>query len=109
VLGSYAGGCGAGFVCKGNDYYIGCGNLNTALVRYLAEAAGAHIYSHTDGALYVNDRFISFETTQTEEIELDLGFDCRLEELFDGGVYQTENGILRYHAPKGRTKLFLLR
>ena len=44
-----------------------------------------------------------------EEIELDLGFDCRLEELFDGGVYQTENGILRYHAPKGRTKLFLLR
>ena len=94
---------------KNRNVYTACGNLPTAVLRQLAAEAGAHVYSRTDGALYVNDRFLSYETTQTEEIELDLGRDCTLEELFDGGVYHTENGILRYHAPKGCTKLFLFR
>lgn len=109
TLGVFSDGSGAGFVRKGNDFYIACGNLPTALIRYVAEQSGVHVYSRTDGALYMNDRFISFETTLTEEIELDLGRDCILEELFDGGVYRTQKGMLRYHAPKGCTKLFLFR
>ena len=43
------------------------------------------------------------------EIELKLPFDCTLVELFDGGIYHTENGVLKYTAPNHETKLFLIR
>jgi hypothetical protein len=31
-----------------------------------------------------------------EDIEITLPFDCALEEVFDGGVFKTENKVLKY-------------
>ncbi len=108
VIGRYRSGKAA-FAWKGNDLYAACGCLSASFFRELARKAGVRIYAECDGALYINSKFVSFETVQTEDITLDLGFDCVCEELFDGGELRTVGGKLTYHAEKGRTKLFLFR
>lgn len=94
---------------KGNEVYIATGNLPPALWRDLAREAGVHIYVEKGGALYIDSRFIARQTMQEAEPELVLPFDCVLEELFDGGIYETKNRRLRYAAPHGETKLFLIK
>jgi hypothetical protein len=43
-----------------------------------------------------------------EDIEITLPFDCTLEEVFDGGVFKTENKVLKYKAENGKTKMFII-
>jgi hypothetical protein len=78
------------------------------LWRDIAKSAGVHIYTENEGALYVDSRFIARQTMREDEITLRLPFDCTLYELFDGGVYKTQNKTLIYSAPNGATKLFLI-
>ncbi|MBR6794307.1 MAG: hypothetical protein IKM48_08150 [Clostridia bacterium] len=94
---------------KGREVYLAAGKVPPALFRALAKEAGVHIYTEDLGSLYVDSRFIAYQTTHTAEPELTLPFDCELEELFDGGTYRTQNKTLRYSAPKGETKLFLIK
>lgn len=94
---------------KGNSVYIATGNVPHQMWRDIAREAGVHIYSETDGALYVDSRSIGRQTMHEEDITIKLPFDCELEELFDGGTYKTENKALRYKAENGETKLFLIK
>ncbi len=107
VLGRYE---GEEAVCcgkKGNNIYFASGNISSAVWREVARACGVHIYAEMDGALYANNHFICFETTNTEQITLKLKEDSVYEELFDGGSYHSKGKELIYSAPKGTTKLFL--
>ena len=94
---------------KNGHIYIAQGCVPSELWRDIAKDAGVHIYTDVPGSLYVDSRFIARQTMNTEDIELHLPFDCTLEELFDGGEYQTENGVLRYHCKDGATKMFLIK
>lgn len=94
---------------KNKDVYIPVGNVPSALWRDIARAAGVHIYSDTPGALYADSRFVARQTMLETDITIHMPFDCTVEELFDGGTYKTEQKTLRYHAEKGKTKLFVIR
>ena len=67
-----------------------------------------HIYNDRGGALYVDSRFVARQTMWDEDIEISLPFDCILEEVFDGGIYKTEDKKLRYKAENGKTKMFII-
>ncbi len=106
VLGRYA----DGSICaarKNGNTYLTQGNIPAKVWRELARSAGAHIYSEVDGALYVNNHFICFETVNTQEITLKLQENGIFEEVFDGGEFAARDGKLCYTAPAGTTKLFL--
>ena len=60
------------------------------------------------GALYVDSRFVARQTMHEEDIGITLPFDCTLEEVFDGGVFKTENKVLKYKAENGKTKKFII-
>ncbi len=107
ILASYTDGtpaCGR----KGKDVYISAGNVPAVLWQDLARAAGVHIYSDTPGALYADSRFVARQTVWEQDITIHMPFDCRVEELFSGKVYATENRELRYTAAGGETNLFMI-
>ena len=93
---------------KGNRYYIATAKATPALWRDIARESGVHIYTDKNAALYADSRFIARQTMLEEDIELDLPFDCVLEEVFDGGIYKTENKKLRYKSENGKTKMFII-
>ena len=93
---------------KGNRYYIATAKATPTLWRDIAKEAGVHIYTDKRGALYVDSRFIARQTMFEEDIELTLPFDCTLEEVFEGGIYKTENKVLKYKAEDGKTKMFII-
>ncbi len=94
---------------KGNQIYLATGNVPPELWCKIAKDAGVHLYTEKRGALYADSRFIARQTMHETEVELHLPFDCVLEELFDGGIYETDQGILRYQANNHETKLFLIK
>ncbi|MBQ3084082.1 MAG: hypothetical protein IJC46_01340 [Clostridia bacterium] len=94
---------------KGNQLYIATGCVPSELWHEIAKIAGVHLYCKAKGSLYADSRFIARQTVHETEPEIQLPFDCVLEELFDGGIYQTKNGRFSYSAPKGETKLFLIK
>ena len=94
---------------KGNQIYIATGNVPSELWRDIAKKAGVHLYTENPGALYVDSRFIAYQTVHETDIELNIPFDCTVEELFDGGSYKTNKGILKYKAENNETKLFLVK
>ena len=93
---------------KGNQYYIATAKATPTLWRDIAKSAGVHIYTDKKGALYVDSRFVARQTMHEEDIEITLPFDCTLEEVFDGGVFKTENKVLKYKAENGKTKMFII-
>ncbi|MBO5908278.1 MAG: hypothetical protein J6Q67_00610, partial [Clostridia bacterium] len=93
---------------KGNRYYIATAKATPALWRDIAKESGVHIYTDKNAAFYADSRFIARQTMLEEDIELTLPFDCVLEEVFDGGIYKTEDKKLRYKAENGRTKMFII-
>ena len=93
---------------KGNRYYIATAKATPELWRDIARESGVHIYAETAGALYVDSRFIARQTMFEEEITLTLPFDCKLEEVFEGGVFETKNKVLKYRAEDGKTKMFII-
>ena len=108
VLASYEDGQAA-CVRRGKQVYLSTGNVPASLWREIAREAGVHIYTQSPGALYTDSRMIARQSMYETDIELRLPFECTLEELFDGGIYRTKNGVLRYNAPNHETKLFLIR
>ena len=94
---------------KGKDVYIAVGNVPFELWRDLAKAAGVHIYTDTPGAFYADSRFVARQTVWETDITIHMPFDCVVEEMFDGGIYKTENKDLKYTAERGKTKLFIIR
>ena len=89
------------------SFYSAVGNLPGNVLRNIAGLAGIHIYNYGNDPVYVNDRLIGVYSDTDGEINLVLKSDAELEELFDGGIYRTENRILNIPALKGNTKLFL--
>ncbi len=92
---------------KGKNFYFAYGSLPAALWRHLFHLAGVHLYSQVNGALYANSHFISYQTSETENVALNVGRNGVVEELFDGGRYEITDGLLSYETPKGTTKLFV--
>ena len=107
ILASYTDGSPA-CAKKGNQYYIATAKATPDLWRDIARESGVHIYTDKNAALYVDSRFIARQTMLEEDIELCLPFDCVLEEVFDGGIYKTENKKIRYKAENGKTKMFII-
>ncbi len=108
ILANYESG-EAACVRKNKQVYLATGNIPCELWRDIAKEAGVHLYTEKPGSLYVDSRFIARQTVHETEIELQLPFDCVLEELFDGGTYKTEDKILRYRAENFETKLFFIK
>lgn len=96
-----------GMAYKNGSFYVACGNIPSAVWRMTAKKCGVHVYSECDGALLADSNFISFQTMSTSSPELHLKEDGVFEELFDGGIYRSENKILRYEAKPGTVKLFV--
>lgn len=92
---------------KGNHYYIATAKATPTLWRDIARESGVHIYTDKGGALYVDSRFVARQTMHEEDIEITLPFDGSFEEVFEGGIYTTENKVLKYRAENGKTKMFI--
>lgn len=97
---------GCAFAYKNGNFYIGSGNVPEKVWRFIAKKSGVHIYCDVSGAFFADERFISYQTVHTENIEIHLKEDAEFCDLFDGGIYKSENKILKYTAPKGTSKLF---
>ena len=95
-----------GFAYKDKNFYIGAGNVPEKVWRFIAKMSGVHIYSDISGAFFADDKFIAYQTVNTENIKIHLKEDAEFEELFDGGKFKSENKVLSYNAIKGTAKLF---
>lgn len=108
VLGTYCSN-GKTAIARKDDHIYSCvGNLSSGAWRNIAKLAGASVYTDGNGAFVMNSQFVCYQNAQSEECVLTFDRDYEFEELFDGGTYKTENGILKYRTEKGRTKLFLI-
>ncbi|MDD5706634.1 MAG: hypothetical protein PHR35_11985 [Kiritimatiellae bacterium] len=93
---------------KGDTVYSALGNIPWQLWRALAMQVGIHCYTDHGDCHYATTRWVAYQTTRTEEGEIQMPSACELEELFDGGTYKTDSkGLLRFRAPRGRCMLFL--
>lgn len=90
-----------------NHIFIPCGNVPSLLWHDIAREAGVHLYHEPGGALYVDSRFVAYQTKHETDITLNISEDGVYAELFDGGEYEVKNGQLCYTAETGRTKLFM--
>jgi hypothetical protein len=91
---------------KGKTFYCASGNIPYQVWQYAEKKAGIHIYNEHGDGIYVCSQFVACQTVRTEECEIIMPFDCIVEELFEGGIHETQNKVLKYHAKKGVTKLF---
>lgn len=107
MIGTYADGTAAAAI-KGKNVYFSTPKVPAAALRRIAERAGVHMYTEAaDGALSVSTQMIAYQTTEREDITLNLREDGIYEELFHGGIYKTTGGKLCYHAPRGEARLFM--
>jgi len=98
-----------GKVCcakKGNTFYCAAGNIPYKLWQYVEKEVGAHIYTYDGGFTAITTKFIAHQNTKSETCVIELPFECKVEEMFDGGVYETKDKKLSYTVPVGHTKLF---
>ena len=99
-----------GEVCaalKENRVYCALGRAPWQMWRDLARRAGVHVYSEQGSGTAVCSQFVAAYTTLTEDCELHMKEDGAYRELFSGARYETRQGLLRYHAGKGQTMLFV--
>lgn len=91
--------------------YSAVPNLPAALYRELARQAGVHIYSSGKDPVYVNSRLIGIhmQSPQAPEVLLPSGVNLQAEELFDGGMLQTQSCRLGIPYQPGAVKLYLLK
>ena len=89
-------------------YYSAVGNIPYSILRNIAINAGVHMYFDGQDPVYVNNRLIGIHSVVGGEVVLKLPFDTSVEELFDGGIYETKNQELKITIPKGEMKLYLL-
>lgn len=99
----------AAVALNGNNIYSATGNIPYALWHEFEKICGVHIYTHNGIAVYGDSRFICVQNPFSEACSISMPDDMSFVELFDGGEYKTENGVLRYNAPKGTTKMFLMK
>lgn len=109
ILGTYTKSGKTMLAKKGYDIYSGAACLPTEVWRGLAQTAGVHMYTDGNGALIVNNQFVCYENNVSEHCRLVFEKDYEFEELFDGGIYKTIDGVLEYQTEKGRTKLFYIK
>ncbi len=57
----------------GVSIFCGSPTLSTELVRVAADAAGAHLFTHTDAAIYANGPFLGVHATQDGTVSIDTG------------------------------------
>ncbi len=92
---------------RGDDIYSAVGRLPWKLWRDIAKDAGVHIYDEDGGGLSVTSQFISHYTTLTEDRVLHVKEDGIYKDIWNGGEYEAKDGVLSYHAEKGKTMLFV--
>ena len=92
---------------KGHAAYCAMAPVPWTLWRDLARRAGVHIYSEQGSGTAISSQFVSAYTTLTEDCALHMKEDGVYRDVFSGETYETENGMLRYHAKKGRVMLFV--
>lgn len=90
--------------------YSAVGNLPSALYREVARAAGVHIYYEGSDPVYINSRLfgVHMQSGAAAEIAFPSPQPMRLEELFDGGEVQVNNGVCRLPHETGVARLYLL-
>ena len=77
------------------------------LLRDIAHRAGVHIWSENGAATAICSQFVCAYTTLREDCELHMKEDGLYREMFHDQIYECKNGVLKYHAPKGTTMLFV--
>ena len=92
---------------RGDVIYSAVGRLPWQFWRDLARRAGAHIWDENGSGTAICSQFVCSYTTLREDCELHMKEDGVYREVFHGETYECKDGILRYHAPKGTTMLFI--
>lgn len=109
VLGTYTNSGKIAVAKKDFNIYSSMAKLSSNVWRELAKVAGVHLYTDGNGALIINNQFVCYQNAKSENCKLVFDKDYEFEELFDGGIYKTENKVLEYSTEKGRTKLFYIK
>lgn len=107
ILGSYKGTDIAAVAKKGKNIYSGAANIPYTVWKNFERIAGVHIYTENGTGIYGDSRFLCYQNPFSDECEIKLTEDCKFEELFDGGEYESTGKVLKYGVPKGTTKMFL--
>ena len=107
ILGSYKGTDIAAVAKKGKNIYSCAANIPYTVWKNFERIAGVHIYTENGTGIYGDSRFLCYQNPFSDECEIKLTEDCKFEELFDGGEYESTGKVLKYGAPKGTTKMFL--
>ena len=92
---------------KDEVVYSAVPRLTWELWRDIARAAGVHIWDENGSGTAICSQFVCSYTTLREDCELHMKEDGVYREVFSGQRYACKNGLLRYHAPKGQTMLFV--
>ena len=92
---------------KDDVVYSAVGRMTWQLWRDIARTAGVHIWDENGSGTAICSQFVCSYTTLREDCELHMKEDGPYREVFSGQLYECKNGMLRYHAPKGTTMLFV--
>lgn len=109
VLGTYKNSGKTAIARNNYNIYSSAAKLPSKVWRAFAEMAGVHLSTDGNGALIMNSQFVCYQNANSENCRLVFDRDYEFEELFDGGSYKTQNGVLEYKTQKGRTKLFYIK
>lgn len=92
---------------KGDQVYIGAGNVPRELWRELAKRAGVNIYTEEDGALYADSRMVAFQPHTAGKKIVKLPAGKPMEELFEGIPCEIVGAELHFEAEADHMYLFL--
>ncbi|HJP82558.1 MAG TPA: hypothetical protein VJ835_03555 [Fimbriimonadaceae bacterium] len=88
--------------------FLGEPMVNPALIRALAQMAGAHIWSFTDDIVHLKPPFLTIHCTQAGPRTIALPDKWSAYSLLTRQWVQTENTNLRFQTTDGATHLFLV-
>jgi len=112
ILGTYIENGKPGFAVKRFDnwtsVYVGSVSVSSVILRALAKASEAHLYSETDDIIYANSHFLAIHTNKAGERLIRLRKKADVYEVFDECLIGRDIDHFRINIPKYKTKLFFL-
>ena len=107
ILATYADGSAAVAVRKGehgSDVFIGTPQLTSELVRALAKAAGVHLFTQADAALWAADPYLSVHAVSDGPLDIDTGREGAVVDALDGSP-AGHGPAIKLNIKKGETRV----
>jgi len=90
------------------SWYCAAGNIPASVLRRIVKDSGVHLYTKGNDPVYANSRIVAIHSTEGGTVSLQLPHDAKAEELFDGGIFESESNTLTVDIRPGEMKLYLL-